>query len=144
LGASGTTGYDARSPFRSRNDVRRGPHRARRGNVGASRSHVTGAMRNRVSLPVPALLRVLAVVLPLLVLAPLATDVHGQTSGTATPSSRVAPRDPSDYPVVVASKPFGESYLLCEMFAQLLEAHGIAVTRRPAWGRRRSRSARSA
>jgi osmoprotectant transport system permease protein len=91
-------------------------------------------MRNRVSLPVPALLRVLAVVLPLLVLAPLATDVHGQTSGTATPSSRVAPRDPSDYPVVVASKPFGESYLLCEMFAQLLEAHGIAVTRRPGLG----------
>ncbi len=37
-------------------------------------------------------------------------------------------------PVVVASKPFGESYLLCEMFAQLLEARGIAVTRRPGLG----------
>lgn len=37
-------------------------------------------------------------------------------------------------PVIVASKPFGESYLLCEMFAQLLEAHGIAVTRRPGLG----------
>ncbi len=37
-------------------------------------------------------------------------------------------------PVVVASKPFGESYLLAEMFAQLLEAHGIAVTRRPGLG----------
>ena len=33
-------------------------------------------------------------------------------------------------PVVVASKPFGESYLLAEMFAQLLEARGIAVQRR--------------
>lgn len=37
-------------------------------------------------------------------------------------------------PVVVASKPFGESYLLAEMFAQLLEARGIKVTRRPGLG----------
>ncbi|HEX8695305.1 MAG TPA: glycine betaine ABC transporter substrate-binding protein, partial [Longimicrobium sp.] len=33
-------------------------------------------------------------------------------------------------PVIVASKPFGESYLLAEMFAQLLEARGLAVERR--------------
>jgi len=33
-------------------------------------------------------------------------------------------------PVVVASKPFGESYLLAELFAQLLEARGFAVDRR--------------
>jgi osmoprotectant transport system permease protein len=33
-------------------------------------------------------------------------------------------------PIVVASKPFGESYVLAEMFAQLLEARGIAVERR--------------
>ncbi len=33
-------------------------------------------------------------------------------------------------PVVVGSKPFGESYMLAEMFAQLLEARGIAVDRR--------------
>ena len=33
-------------------------------------------------------------------------------------------------PVVVASKPFGESYLLAEMFAQLLEARGLRVERR--------------
>ncbi len=33
-------------------------------------------------------------------------------------------------PVVVASKPFGESYLLAEMFAQLLEQRGIPVQRR--------------
>jgi osmoprotectant transport system permease protein len=32
--------------------------------------------------------------------------------------------------VVVASKPFGESYLLGEMFAQVLESRGIAVERR--------------
>lgn len=32
-------------------------------------------------------------------------------------------------PIVVASKPFGESYLLAEMFAQILEADGIAVRR---------------
>jgi osmoprotectant transport system permease protein len=33
-------------------------------------------------------------------------------------------------PVVVASKPFGESFLLAEMFAQLMEARGIGVDRR--------------
>lgn len=37
-------------------------------------------------------------------------------------------------PVIVASKPFGESYLLGEMFAQLLEARGIRVDRRPGLG----------
>jgi osmoprotectant transport system permease protein len=37
-------------------------------------------------------------------------------------------------PVIVASKPFGESYLLAEMFAQLLEHHGIRVDRRPGLG----------
>ncbi|MBI4409213.1 MAG: ABC transporter permease subunit [Gemmatimonadetes bacterium] len=36
--------------------------------------------------------------------------------------------------VVVASKPFGESYLLAEMFAQLLEARGVRVARRPGLG----------
>ena len=37
-------------------------------------------------------------------------------------------------PVVVASKPFGESYLLAEMFAQLLEAQNMRVVRRPGLG----------
>ncbi len=37
-------------------------------------------------------------------------------------------------PVVVASKPFGESYLLAEMFSQLLEARGFRVDRRPGLG----------
>lgn len=36
--------------------------------------------------------------------------------------------------VVVASKPFAESYLLAEMFAQLLEARGFEVDRRPGLG----------
>ena len=30
-------------------------------------------------------------------------------------------------PIIVASKPFGESYVLAEMFRQLLELHGIAA-----------------
>ena len=33
-------------------------------------------------------------------------------------------------PLIVASKPFGESFLLAEMFAQLLESRGFAVDRR--------------
>jgi len=37
-------------------------------------------------------------------------------------------------PIIVASKPFGESYLLAEMFAQLLEARGFEVSRRPGLG----------
>ncbi len=37
-------------------------------------------------------------------------------------------------PVIVASKPFGESYLLAEMFAQLLEARAVRVERRPGLG----------
>ena len=37
-------------------------------------------------------------------------------------------------PIVVASKPFGESYLLCEMFAQLLESRGFRVDRKPGLG----------
>ncbi|HXV17987.1 MAG TPA: glycine betaine ABC transporter substrate-binding protein, partial [Gemmatimonadaceae bacterium] len=37
-------------------------------------------------------------------------------------------------PLVVGSKPFGESYLLAEMFAQVLESRGIPVIRRPGLG----------
>jgi osmoprotectant transport system permease protein len=39
-----------------------------------------------------------------------------------------------DSVVVVASKPFAESYILAEMFAQLLESEGIPVDRRPGLG----------
>src|SRR5574338_30795 len=42
--------------------------------------------------------------------------------------------EPRARPIVVASKPFGESYILCEMFAQLLEARGFRVDRRPGLG----------
>ena len=51
--------------------------------------------------------------------------VGGMAQPSAGPRARA---------VVVASKPFGESYLLCEIFAQLLEAHGIAVERKPGLG----------
>ena len=37
---------------------------------------------------------------------------------------------PPARPIVVASKPFGESYLLAEMFAQTLEARGFTVERK--------------
>ncbi len=47
----------------------------------------------------------------------------------ATPSSATVRR-----PVVVASKPFGESFILAELFAQLLERRGFTVDRRPGLG----------
>ena len=75
---------------------------------------------------------------------PTAQPVHGgarnalvaaQPVHTASPPLHVAvppaqnsPND--DPPVVIASKPFAESYILAEIFAQLLEARGIAVDRR--------------
>jgi osmoprotectant transport system permease protein len=40
----------------------------------------------------------------------------------------------AERPIVVASKPFGESYLLAEIFARQLEARGVAVERRPGLG----------
>jgi osmoprotectant transport system permease protein len=51
-------------------------------------------------------------------------------------SVRVWAQSPAtrDRPVIVASKPFGESYLLAEVFAQLLESRGIKVERRPGLG----------
>jgi osmoprotectant transport system permease protein len=45
------------------------------------------------------------------------------------PKAQESPAE-SPRPVVVASKPFAESYLLAEMFAQLLEAEGVPVERR--------------
>ena len=56
--------------------------------------------------------------------------VFSQRSLGAQPA-RGAARQPT---IVVASKPFGESFLLCELFAQLLESRGIAVERRPGLG----------
>ncbi len=59
--------------------------------------------------------------------APIA-PAHAQSVGDSAIVVDGAPA------VVVASKPFGESYLLAEMFAQLLESRGIVVTRRPGLG----------
>lgn len=50
------------------------------------------------------------------------------------PAMAAAQTPPAAPPVVVASKPFGESFLLAEAFAQLLESRGIAVDRRPGLG----------
>ncbi|MDB4911423.1 MAG: ABC-type glycine betaine transport, periplasmic subunit [Gemmatimonadetes bacterium] len=58
----------------------------------------------------------------------VASGARAQATTTATSKTS------REVPIVVASKPFGESYLLAEMFAQLLEAHGLAVDRRPGLG----------
>ncbi len=50
------------------------------------------------------------------------------------PAASTLRAQPGARAVVVASKPFGESYLLCELFAQLLESRGIRVERRPGLG----------
>jgi len=52
--------------------------------------------------------------------------------GGATSSALAAQGE--NRPVVVASKPFGESYLLAEMFSQLLESRGFKVDRKPGLG----------
>jgi osmoprotectant transport system permease protein len=59
--------------------------------------------------------------------------VRAETLAAQPPASpRLASEDAR--PVVVASKPFGESYVLAEMFARLLEAHGLRVERMPGLG----------
>ena len=52
------------------------------------------------------------------------------------PGGRLGSQQRSDSvtPIIVASKPFGESYLLAEMFAQLLERHDLTVKRLPGLG----------
>jgi len=55
-------------------------------------------------------------------------------SCVALAAPTVAAAQAQGAPIVVASKPFGESYLLAEMFSQLLEAHGFSVLRRPGLG----------
>ena len=53
------------------------------------------------------------------------------TSEPAAFARRPAPALQDDRaPVIIASKPFAESYVLAEIFAQLLEARSIAVDRR--------------
>lgn len=52
----------------------------------------------------------------------------------AVPPEAGAPEPRAGPPLVVASKPFGESYVLAELFARTLELHGFAVDRRPGLG----------
>ena len=61
----------------------------------------------------------------MLVLIGSVASQHAAIAQSITPSRRS---------VIVASKPFGESYLLAEMFAQLLEQAGRVVERRPGLG----------
>jgi osmoprotectant transport system permease protein len=57
--------------------------------------------------------------------------VAASVSPAAAQAPPVSPVPPVAHrPVTIGSKPFGESYLLAEMFAQVLEARGIVVTRR--------------
>jgi len=65
-----------------------------------------------------------------LLISGLAVAVSAGAQSRPTDTSTVGGRRS----VVVASKPFGESYLLCEMFAQLLESRGMTVERRPGLG----------
>lgn len=58
----------------------------------------------------------------------------GCVAGAPAAAQDTVPRAAAADPIVVASKPFGESFLLAEMFAQLLEARGFAVDRRPGLG----------
>lgn len=67
----------------------------------------------------------LSSLVPLLVLA---------TSAAAHPGEAFARQADPDRPVVVATKMFAESFILGEIFAQLLEARGYDVDRRPALG----------
>ncbi|HKV51008.1 MAG TPA: glycine betaine ABC transporter substrate-binding protein, partial [Gemmatimonadaceae bacterium] len=67
-----------------------------------------------------------------LAVVPNGTATRADAAAIRQDVSRPAPS--AMRPVVVASKPFGESYLLAEMFAQLLESRGIAVERRPGLG----------
>lgn len=57
-----------------------------------------------------------------------------KAAGQRPDTAGSAMANPEAPPIVVASKPFGESYLLAEIFAQLLEARGFRVDRRPGLG----------
>jgi len=78
---------------------------------------VIGARRSRM------LVTTLAIVLAISALPSRSRDASAQLT-PVPPAARNAK------PIVVASKPFGESFLLAEMFAQLLERNGRTVDRR--------------
>lgn len=66
----------------------------------------------------------------LAVLAAVPAPAASAPTAPAQEPAALAETDARGRPVIVASKPFGESYLLAEMFAQLLEARGHPVARR--------------
>jgi osmoprotectant transport system permease protein len=67
-------------------------------------------------------------------LRPMLSALLVVNAAVLAPSRARAQTPQSGSPVVVASKPFGESFILAELFAQLLERHGFAVDRRPGLG----------
>ncbi len=75
---------------------------------------------------------ILFAALPVLI-SSSAEQLQGQSAPTTANTTRPSAAENAK-PIVIASKPFGESYLLAEMFAQLLEAEGVSVERRPGLG----------
>lgn len=75
---------------------------------------------------------VVAGVVPLVV--PLVAAGVAPGADGALSAAVQEPPPGAEAPVVVASKPFGESYVLAELFAALLEARGVPVDRRPGLG----------
>ena len=70
-------------------------------------------------------------VLLLAVAAATVGGAAGAASGLpSSPVPAIQSTQDDRAPVIIASKPFAESYVLVEIFAQLLEARGIAVDRR--------------
>jgi osmoprotectant transport system permease protein len=69
-----------------------------------------------------------------LALASAIGTVAGAARAQSPPVQSAPPSASHNAPIIVASKPFGESYLLAEMFAQVLERHGLAVDRRMGLG----------
>ncbi|MDT8368060.1 MAG: glycine betaine ABC transporter substrate-binding protein [Longimicrobiales bacterium] len=72
--------------------------------------------------------------LAILVLLALPGILVGQEEGVPAERALEGARSAPLRPVIVASKPFAESFLLAELFAQRLEAVGFAVDRRPGLG----------
>ncbi len=63
-----------------------------------------------------------------------ALTVAPASAQTRETAQGLTPTAPAARTIIVASKPFGESYLLAEMFAQLLERAGRRVERKPGLG----------
>ena len=114
--------------------VMRGGHVEQRGTLAAlvhspATSYVKKLIDRARASALPA-----ATAIALLFASPGRSAAQSPTPTAAPAASPTATRGATGRPVVVASKPFGESYLLSEMFAQLLESRGIAVDRRPGLG----------